>query len=112
MQNLEKKALPAWLSINPDGTACVRLRHPREINSVKVDRLTLRIPEVIDQILAEQKGKPGSALFEAHLLSSVAGCTTEELQRFSVPDYRRVLRGYLVVESDPDDVDASSGGDA
>ena len=69
MSNLKK--LPAWLTVTAD-SAVVVLSKPCEINSVMVDRLTLRAPTVRDVRAANATGGGDEEQRELKLFASLS----------------------------------------
>ncbi len=64
------KKLPSWLVVTPD-SATVTLSRPSEINSVVVDRLTLRSPTVREVRAANATAGGDDEAREMHLFASL-----------------------------------------
>ncbi|MGV8899992.1 MAG: phage tail assembly protein [Burkholderiaceae bacterium] len=101
------KKLPNWLTLGPDGAA-VRLSRPTEFNGVKIDRLSLRTPEIGDLRAAKKVAGSDNEQQEIILFASLAGCSPTDIGRLAVKDYNRVQEGYFRLVSDDEDGAAGS----
>lgn len=96
------KKLPNWLTIGPDGAA-VRLSRATEVNGVKLDRLTLRVPEIGDLRAAKKIAGSDNEEQEIVLFASLAGCAPADISRLAVKDYNRVQESYFRIIADDED---------
>lgn len=103
------KKLPNWLTLGPDGAA-VRLSRAAEINGVKLDRLSLRVPEIGDLRAAKKVAGSDNEEQEIILFASLAGCSPADISRLTVRDYNRVQESYFRIIADDED-GAASGAD-
>ena len=98
-----EKKLPSWLVINDDGSATVTLSRPREFNTVKTDKVTLREPTVKDWRAAKLMHKDDKEALEVTLLASLAGCAPSDIDGVSMRDYGRLQEGYFRLSADIND---------
>lgn len=87
------KKLPAWLTVTED-SATVMLSRPSEINSVKVDQLTLRAPTVREVRAADAIGGEDEVLREMSLFASLSDAGTKDVEGLKLVDYARLQAGY------------------
>lgn len=105
MKKLKKQ--PSWLTVTSDG-ATVMLSRPSEINSIKVDQLTLRAPTVREVRAADAIGGDDEVLREMSLFASLSDAGTKDVEGLKLTDYARLQAGYSrLVQDDgiPEDED-------
>jgi hypothetical protein len=91
--------LPEWMTVDHD-TATIRLRHPREFNGVKVDRIKLESPN-IRLVRACRKAHPtDEEAEEMMLLSSMTKIPIADLDLLDIKDYGRLQQGYFRLYTD------------
>ncbi|MDR6926892.1 hypothetical protein J2Y56_002939 [Pseudomonas sp. BE134] len=93
------KSLPAWLSVTAEN-AVVSLSRPSEINSVLIDKLTLRSPTVRDVRAADRAAGGDDEQRELMLFAELAGAAISDLEGLKVVDYNRLQAGYFRLEQD------------
>lgn len=89
MSNDAAEKLPGFLKENPDGSVSATLSRPVEISGAMVSVITLREPDVSDQ-LAAQKSAKDNAGQELALLANLAELDPEDLHRVKLRDYGRL----------------------
>lgn len=87
------KKIPSWLTLTPE-SAVITLTRPCDINSVKVDQLTLRAPTLREVRASDAIGGDDSVLREITLLASLSGAGTKDLDGLKLTDYARLQAGY------------------
>ena len=87
------KKIPSWLTLTPE-SAAITLTRPCDINSVKVDQLTLRAPTLREVRASDAIGGDDSVLREITLLASLSGAGTKDLDGLKLTDYARLQAGY------------------
>lgn len=91
--------IPAWMTIDHD-SATVRLRHPRDLGGVKVDRIRLMSPN-IKLVRACRAAHPkDEEAEEMMLLSSMSQLPIGDLESLDIKDYNRLQQGYFRLYTD------------
>jgi hypothetical protein len=91
--------LPKWLVVT-DAGATVSLSTPKEMNGMKVDKITLRSPTV-REVRACQQAHPNDDLaVDAMLFASLAEIGEKDLMNLTLKDYERVKSGYFCLVSE------------
>ncbi len=99
-QATQDKALPAWLEVSEEGVT-VTLKYRATLNSVTVDRVTMRAPCVRDMRAATLAGGGDYEKMEMALFCSLLSAAESDLAALKVVDYKRVQAGYFrMVEED------------
>ncbi|MCF5056834.1 phage tail assembly protein [Pseudomonas proteolytica] len=93
------KKLPAWLVVTAD-SATVTLSRPSEINSVVVDRLTLRSPTVREVRAANATAGGDDEAREMHLFASLSESGIKDLEGLKLTDYQRLQAAYFRLVQD------------
>lgn len=93
------KKLPAWLIVTAD-SATVTLSRPCEINSVVVDRLTLRSPTVREVRAANATAGGDDEAREMHLFASLSESGVKDLEGLKLTDYQRLQAAYFRLVQD------------
>ncbi|MFK1433032.1 phage tail assembly protein [Pseudomonas aeruginosa] len=90
---MELKKQPEWLELTADA-AVITLSRPSTVNSVSVDRITLRAPTVRD---VRQVGRLGGDAEERELqlFASLAEVGVSDLESLRLVDYQRLQEGYF-----------------
>ncbi|WP_334061762.1 phage tail assembly protein [Limimaricola cinnabarinus] len=83
------RKLPEYITEGEDGSLSVTLARGLDVAGAKVKAVRLREPTLDDQ-LAAQSGKTGSAESEVALIANLAEITPEELRRAKMRDYGRL----------------------
>jgi hypothetical protein len=92
-------SLPTWLSVTAEN-AVVNLSRPSEINSVQIDKLTLRSPTVREVRAADRAAGGDDEQRELVLFAELAGAAIADLEGLKVVDYNRLQAGYFRLEQD------------
>ena len=95
------KKTPDWMTVGQDGIV-VKLSRATELNGVKQDRISLRVPTVGDLRAAARHGNGDKETQEIHLFASLASCAPDDIERLTVKDYGRVQEGYFRLITDDD----------
>lgn len=98
---MSNKKIPRWLTVGAD-SATVKLSRPIDMNGVKQNQLTMRVPTVGDLRAAAKQNKDDKESQEITLFASLAGCAPADIERLSVADYGRVQEGYFRLIDDDD----------
>ncbi|VVO85402.1 hypothetical protein PS903_01989 [Pseudomonas fluorescens] len=101
------KTLPSWLEITDEG-ANITLRTPSDINQVKVQRVSLRAPTVLDLRAATLQAAGDAEKRELILFASLSDAGTKDMEALTIVDYHRIQAGYfrLVEDDEPYPYDA------
>ena len=97
------KKIPEWLSDITADSLTVKLARPTEINGIKQNRITLRVPTIGDVRAASKQNPDDKEGQEITLFASLAGCSPSDIERLTVKDYGRVQEGYFRLVADQDD---------
>lgn len=98
--NNETTPLPSWIVLTDSG-AIITLKYPVEINTLKVDKVTMRAPCVRDTRAAAAAANGSPEAHELHLFCSLIEAGRDDLDRMKQRDYRRLQEGYFrLVEED------------
>jgi hypothetical protein len=102
------KKTPNWLTEGTENVS-IQLSRPTEMNGIKQNRVTLRIPTVGDLRAAAKQANGNNEEQEIILFASLAECATSDIEKLSIKDYKRVQEGYfrLVTDSDGDGIEAT-----
>lgn len=95
----EAAKIPEWLTLDHE-TATVRLRHPREIGGVKVDRIRLTSPSIKLVRVCRAAHPKDEEAEEMMLLSSMSQLPVSELEKLDIKDYGRLQQGYFRLYTD------------
>jgi hypothetical protein len=87
----------------------IALSRPTKINGVGLDKVTMRTPTIGDVRAAQRQGKGDKEQEEFILFASLLDCGIDDMERFSVRDYKRLNDAYFRLT---DESDAESGGTA
>ncbi|QPB08635.1 tail protein [Burkholderia phage Mica] len=87
----EKK--PAWMKVNEDGSVTVTLSRPIEVNGAKLAAMTMREPEVGDQLAANEV-KGSEDIKEVHFFANLCTIAPEDVRRLKVRDYQRLQLAF------------------
>lgn len=98
---MSEKKPPAWLTVGADSIT-VRLKRPVDLNGVKQNQITLRVPTVGDMRAAAKQHKDDKEAQEITLFASLAGCAPADIERLAIADYGRVQEGYFRLIYDDD----------
>ena len=101
---------PVWLSASADGIG-IKLARPTELNGVKQNRITLRIPTIGDLRAAAKHAKDDKEAQEIFLFASLGECSPSDIEKLSVKDYNRVQEGYFRLVADDDDDGTETAGE-
>lgn len=93
---------PAWMTVGPDATV-IKLSRPTELNGVKQNQLTLRVPTVGDLRAASRMSKDDKEAQEIALFASLAEVSPTDIERLTLKDYSRVQEGYFRLIADGDE---------
>lgn len=83
-----------WLKENDDGSMTVTLSRPLEVNGAKLHELTMREPDVDDQIAADE-ARGSEAVKEVQLFANLCTIPPADIRRLKVRDYRRLQAAYV-----------------
>lgn len=95
----EEKKIPEWLTLDHD-TATVRLRHPRELGGVKVDRISMKSPSIKLVRACRASHPKDEDAEEMMILSSMSQIPISELEKLDIKDYGRLQQGYFRLYTD------------
>ncbi|MNM82922.1 hypothetical protein D3C81_949650 [compost metagenome] len=95
------KKTPAWLALSADRVT-VTLSKPTELNSVKVDTVSLRSPTVRDIRAAQQGAGDDDEQRELNLFASLAEVGAKDLEGLALKDYTRLQTAYFRLVQDDD----------
>ncbi|MGB5957709.1 phage tail assembly protein [Pseudomonas sp.] len=95
------KKTPAWLTVSADRVT-VTLSKPTELNSVKVDTVSLRSPTVRDIRAAQQGAGDDDEQRELNLFASLAEVSAKDLEGLALKDYTRLQTAYFRLVQDDD----------
>lgn len=95
------KKTPAWLTVSADRVT-VTLSKPTELNSVKVDTISLRSPTVRDIRAAQQGAGDDDEQRELNLFASLAEVSAKDLEGLVLKDYTRLQTAYFRLVQDDD----------
>ncbi len=95
------KKTPAWLTVLADRVT-VTLSKPTELNSVKVDTISLRSPTVRDIRAAQQGAGDDDEQRELNLFASLAEVSAKDLEGLALKDYTRLQTAYFRLVQDDD----------
>lgn len=90
-----------WMSEGADGIT-VKLTRPVEMNGVKQNQITVRVPTVGDLRAAERQSKDDKESREIMLFATLANCAPADIERLTVKDYGRIQDCYFRLISDGD----------
>ncbi|MDR0578044.1 MAG: phage tail assembly protein [Candidatus Accumulibacter sp.] len=102
---------PAWLTVGQESVT-IALSRATEMNGVKQNRITLRVPTVGDLRAASKQAKDDREEQEVILFASLAECGVADIEKLSVVDYNRVQEGYFRLIADGDDDGTETAGAA
>ncbi|WP_447759322.1 phage tail assembly protein [Pseudomonas moraviensis] len=104
MTQATAKNLPAWLSLSALG-AVVTLTRPSQANSIDVETLNLRNPNVREVRAADRAANGDDEQRELMLFAGLAEVGLKDLEGLKLTDYRRVQTAYshLVPKTDYSD---------
>ncbi|RMQ45983.1 hypothetical protein ALQ04_01672 [Pseudomonas cichorii] len=92
-------ALKSWMTLTADGVS-IKLARPAEMNSVKVDTITMRAPTVRDVRAASQASGGDEEQRELTLFASLAEVGVKDLEGLQMKDYNRLQAGYFRLVKD------------
>ncbi|MEE4139266.1 phage tail assembly protein [Pseudomonas viridiflava] len=95
----DEKPLPSWVVLTDSG-AVITLKYPVEINTVKVNKVTMRAPCVRDNRAAAAAANGSAEAHEIALFCSLIEAGKDDLDRMSERDYRRLQEGYFRLVSE------------
>lgn len=94
MEQAAVKPLPSWLTETADGM-CVVLKYKSEINSITVDRLTMRAPSIKDNRVAKEQAGGDNEKHEIILFATLTEAGVKDIEGLKERDYRRLQEGYF-----------------
>jgi broad specificity phosphatase PhoE len=85
---------PKWMTLTPENVS-VKLTKPAEVNSVKVDTITMRAPTVRDVRTAQAAANGDDEQRELNLFATLAQMGVGDLEGLPLKDYSRLQAGYF-----------------
>ena len=94
MEDLNKVALPDYLTKNADGTFDVKLRSAITINGAKVTALRMREPTVGDH-LVQKAVKGDDDVKEMTMVANLCSLSLDDVKQLGLHDYKRAQECFV-----------------